>query len=146
MRTSDEGREFIQREEGLRLKRYRDQAGLWTIGYGHLIKPGENYRQITKEKAEQLLKEDLRSAENGVNRRVDVALNQSQFDALVSFTFNLGTTKLGVSTLLKVLNQGKYEEVPRQLKRWIFAGGSPSRGLIKRRIREATLFSHGVYA
>ena len=83
---------------------------------------------------------DLEEFESYVNGMVKVELEQNEFDALVCWTFNLGPTNLGSSTLLKVLNQDKKNEVPAQIKRWNKAGGEVLEGLIRRREAEALLF------
>ncbi len=118
MKTDKKGIELIKDFEGCKLKDYQDSVGVWTIGYGHTKgfkaidgKPPKLSKNevITQKQAEQLLIEDLVDAENAVNRYVEVEINQDMFDALVSFTFNLGTGNLQSSTLLKLL--------PRQILR-----------------------------
>jgi lysozyme len=115
-----------------------------TIGYGHTKGVKKNMR-ITKEEAENLLRDDLRSFEAEVKNMVDVPLSQYQFDALVSFVFNLGAANFKSSTLLKKLNAGDYAAVPAQLMRWNKArvGGKlqPLTGLTRRRTAEAALFT-----
>lgn len=146
MVLSDKGKEFIKNEEGLVLEVYNDQAGYATIGYGHLVKMGDNFRgKITKEEADQIFENDASNTETYVNNLVKVPLKQWQFDALVSFTFNLGYNNLSMSTLLKMLNEGHYEEAGEQFLRWVYAGGKKSTGLTNRRIRERKLFMEGEY-
>ena len=118
---------------------YQDAVGVWTIGYGSTdgVKEG---MEISQERAEMLLLEDVEVFEESVNKLVEVPLEQNQFDALVSWTFNLGSTNLKNSTLLKVLNDKDYEGVPAQIKRWNKAGGKVLQGLIRRREAEALLF------
>jgi len=87
------------------------------------------------------LSQDVRPAEQTVNNGVKVALNQNQFDALVSFTFNVGGASFNGSTLLKVLNQGQYAQVPDQLRRWNKAGGKVVQGLVNRRENEVKLWN-----
>ena len=139
MRTGDEGIALIRHFEGCRLDAYLCPAGVWTIGYGHTkgVKGGET---IDQEAAEAFLIEDLEEFEGYVTEMVEVPLSQSQFDALVSWTFNLGPGNLERSTLLAKLNQGEYTDVPFEIKRWTRAGGVILPGLVKRRDAEAALF------
>ena len=139
METSSEGISLIQKFEGCELEAYQCSAGVWTIGYGH-TKDVIKGMTITKEEAEQMLVDELHEYENYINEYVTVALSQNQFDALVSWVYNLGPANLKVSTMLKVLNKGQYEEVPAQMKRWNKAGGKVLEGLIRRREAEACLF------
>jgi lysozyme len=143
---SDNGIERIKQWEGLRLKAYRDEAGILTIGYGYTSVAGNlEVREgmvITEPEAERLLKATLKKHEDRVFRLVKVAITQSQFDALVSFDYNTGA--LDKSTLLKELNTGNYGIVPRELAKWVkvTVGGKKvtSKGLVKRRSEEAALF------
>ena len=139
METSNEGISLIQKFEGCELEAYQCSAGVWTIGYGHTKDVVEGMT-ITKEQAEQMLVDELHEYENYINEYVNVALSQNQFDALVSWVYNLGPANLKASTMLKVLNSGKYEDVPAQMKRWNKAGGKVLEGLIRRREAEACLF------
>jgi lysozyme len=141
MRTSSKGIAFIKRHEGLRLTKYKDSAGFWTVGYGHLIKRGEKLDRISQWKADQLLKKDLRIAENVVNKLVRVHLSQNQFDALVSFAFNVGGGAFQRSTLLKHVNNENYGNAKHQFMQWVKAGGSKNRGLINRRKAEKLMFA-----
>ena len=134
-----EGIALIKKFEGCELEAYQCSAGVWTIGYGH-TKGVEEGDTISKDQAEEMLVEELHEYENYVNDYVNVALSQNQFDALVSWVYNLGPANLKASTLLKVLNQGEYEDVPAQIKRWNKAGGKVLEGLIRRREAEACLF------
>jgi lysozyme len=95
---------------------------------------------ITKPQAEEMLVHELTEYEQHVLNQVTISLDQCMFDALVSWTFNLGPTNLSSSTLLKVLNNGDYEGVPAQIKRWNKAGGKVLEGLVRRREAEALLF------
>ena len=140
---SDEGRGLIRRFESLRLWSYHDDVGYPTIGYGHLLSKEKwadlsQWLAITEEEADDLLGRDVHRFERAVSRLVHVPLSQGQFDALVSFTFNLGAGALQASTLRRVLNQGHYEKVPHELRRWVFAGGRKLRGLVRRREAEVT--------
>ena len=134
-----EGIALIKKFEGCELEAYQCSAGVWTIGYGHTKDVVEG-KIITQEQAEEMLIDELHEYENYINNYVTVALSQNQFDALVSWVYNLGPANLKASTLLKVLNQGEYEDVPMQIKRWNKAGGKVLEGLIRRREAEACLF------
>ena len=139
MNTSAEGIALIKKFEGCELKAYQCSAGVWTIGYGH-TKDVEEGDTISKDQAEEMLVEELHEYENYVNEYVNVALSQNQFDALVSWVYNLGPANLKSSTLLKVLNSGDYAGVPAQIERWNKAGGKVLEGLIRRRLAESSLF------
>ena len=140
LKTSAKGVAIIKRWEGLRLNAYRCPAGVWTIGYGHTkgVKPGD---RITRRQAEKYFLEELPVYEEAVKRNVKAELNQNQFDALVSFVYNVGERQFKNSTLLRLLNQSKYFEAAKQFKRWIYAGSKPLPGLIKRRREEFELFN-----
>ena len=123
-----------------RVMAYRDSVGVLTIGFGHTGSDVTEGKIISRAQAEQLLKEDLKEAETGVNRLVKVPLNDNQFSALVSFVFNLGAGTLEKSTLLKLLNQSKYQEAADQFLRFDKAGGKVLAGLTRRREAERKLF------
>ena len=150
---SDAGVAFIAGFEGFRGELYNDAAGHCTIGYGHLVhhgaidgsEPDEFKRGITEARARELLRDDAATAAAAVRRLVAVPLDQGQFDALASFTFNLGAGNLAESTLRKKLNKGRYDAVPSELARWNKAGGKVLAGLTRRREAEGRLFSHGTY-
>ena len=139
MKISKEGIALIKKFEGCKLESYLCAANVPTIGYGSTknVKMGMT---ISQERAEELLLEDLEVYEDAVNKAVELPLHQHQFDALVSWTFNLGGANLNASTMLKVLNQGAYEDVPYQMKRWNKAGGQVLEGLTRRRLAESLLF------
>ena len=139
MNTSMEGLALIKKFEGCELEAYQCSAGVWTIGYGHTkgVAPGDS---VSQEEAEQMLVDELHEYESYINEYVTVALSQNQFDALVSWVYNLGPANLKASTMLKVLNSGEYEDVPAQMKRWNKAGGKILEGLIRRREAEACLY------
>lgn len=140
-RIGQSGLNLIKEFEGLRLEKYKDAVGKWTIGYGHLILPSERFdRPLTELEAEDLLQSDLRKFEGGVIQYVAVSMNQNQFDALVSFAFNLGLANLKGSTLLRLLNHGQYTEAAEQFLRWNKAGGMALPGLTRRRAAERDLF------
>ena len=140
MKINQKGIKLIKSHEGCRLRPYKDVAGKWTIGYGHLIKRGERFGTITRKEATQLLKLDVVFAERAVSKYVKVRLKQNQFNALVSWTFNLGSGSLRASTMLKRLNERAYVKVPGEMLRWVLAGNKPYAGLIRRRAEEAMLF------
>ena len=139
MKISAEGLALIKKFEGCELEAYQDAVGVWTIGYGH-IKGVKEGMTITKEQAEEMLLEELVEYENYVLEAVNHQLDQCMFDALVSWTYNLGPSNLNASTMLKVLNAGDYDGVPEQIKRWNKAGGKVITGLVRRREAEALLF------
>ena len=139
MKISLEGLSLIKKFEGLRLKAYKCSANVLTIGYGHTGGVKETDK-ITLEEADSLLKKDIAKFEEYVSDNVMVKLNQSQFDALVAWTFNLGPGNLRSSTMLKKLNNGEYESVPFEMRRWNKAGGKTLDGLIRRRQAESLLF------
>src|SRR5215510_3407914 len=135
------GLELVKKSEGLRLEKYQDVAGKWTIGYGHLIKRGEVFDgPITEERASELLEHDLGLAESAVDDLVTVPLNDNQYAALVDFVYNVGKGNFEASTLLKLLNSGKYAAASNEFLKWVYAGGRRIEGLARRRSAEKTLF------
>jgi lysozyme len=144
MQLSAEGLELIKKSEGFRGQVYRDVVGFPTIGYGHLIKPGETFPNgITEPQAAAILACDVQQAEQVVARLVKVALTQGQFDALVDFCFNLGAGRLAGSTLLRDLNAGNPDAAAAQLLLWDHAGGAVVAGLKARREAELKLWKGG---
>lgn len=140
MEISIEGIDAIKNFEGLFLKAYKCPAGVWTIGWG--CTDGVHQGMvITTAAAEYMLRDELKKFEDAVNRLVRVPLTQNQFDALVSFSYNVGVSALERSTLLKKLNAKNYAAVPAELKRWTHAGGVELAGLVKRRAAEAALWA-----
>ena len=139
MKISQEGIALIKKFEGCELEAYKCPAGVWTIGYGHTkdVKEGD---RINKDEANYLLEEEMIEYEGYINDIVEVPLEQNQFDALTSWVYNLGSSNLMSSTMLTLLNEGKYDEVPQQIKRWNKAGGKVLDGLVLRREAEALLF------
>jgi lysozyme len=144
MNTSQTGINLIKGFEGKRLSAYDDGVGVWTIGYGTIkypngvrVKKGDT---CTDAQAESYLKNDLVKFENAINRFVKVPVNQNQFDALSSFTYNLGETNLSKSTLLKKLNAKDYAGAADQFLVWNKAGGKVMNGLVRRREAERSLF------
>lgn len=144
MQTSDKGIALIKQFEGCKLTAYQDSVGVWTIGYGWTKpvdgKPIRAGMTIKQETAERLLKTGLVSYESDVSRLVKVSLTQGQFDALVSFTYNLGARSLSTSTLLRKLNAGDYAGASDEFPRWNKAGGKVLNGLTRRREAERALF------
>ncbi len=139
-RINDVGIELIKEFEGLRLKPYRCPSNIWTIGYGH-TRTVRLDMVITSGQAEQLLREDLRTAEKAIVRLVQVPLSDHQFAALVCFVFNVGVGNFQKSTLLRLLNRGWYEQVPAQFARWNRSRGEILGGLARRRAAEARLWN-----
>ncbi|EMG7937969.1 lysozyme [Enterobacter hormaechei] len=144
MQISEKGIGLIKEFEGCKLRAYQDSVGVWTIGYGWTQSvDGKQIRAgmtIKQETAERLLKTGLVSYESDVSRLVKVGMTQGQFDALVSFTYNLGTRSLSTSTLLRKLNAGDYAGAADEFLRWNKAGGKVLNGLTRRREAERALF------
>ena len=140
---TQEGLDLIKRFEGFSPTIYICPAGYPTIGYGHMVREEEQERfedGIDEQVAEELLQRDVRWAEQGVLRLINVPLTDGQFDALVSFTFNLGTGALQRSTLRRKVNREEHAQVPREFMQWVWAGGRKLAGLTKRRYEEASLY------
>ena len=144
MKTSNEGIELIKRHEALRLHAYKDAVGVWTIGYGH-TSTAKQGMVITEAEAEKLLIQDLRVAEDEINRHL-LPLKQHQFDSLASFVFNVGVGSFRRSTLLKRLKMDvNHHDIPNQFNRWVYGGGKILPGLVRRRKEEANLYINGDY-
>ena len=139
MNISQEGLSLIKKFERCELEAYKCAAGVWTKGYGSTkdVKEGDT---LTQEEADDLLLHEMSEYEGYINDAVTVDLKQNQFDSLVSWVFNLGPANLKASTMLKVLNNKDFDDVPGQIKRWNKAGGKVLQGLIRRREAEALLF------
>lgn len=148
-RITDVGLKLIKDFEGFSEKRYICSAGHWTIGYGHAIRKGEPWDSpdvtITKEEAIELLKKDVQDAERAVLRLIHVPLTDGQFDALVSFCFNLGGGALQRSTLRSCLNRREYLDAADEFPKWCYAAGRRLLGLYRRRLAEKKLFLRGIY-
>lgn len=144
LKLSSVGLELIKKFEGLRLDAYLCSAGVPTIGYGTIVYPdGKKVKlgdKITLKQAEEYLAFKLQRFEADIKRLVKVPLTQPQYDALVSFVYNLGTTNFASSTLLKRINERKFQEAAEQLLRWNKAGGKVVNGLTRRREAEKALF------
>lgn len=155
MRIDQAGIDFIKSVEGVKNFVYADSAGLPTIGVGHLLLPGElssgkinigdksyKYHEGLPDNAiDGLLMRDLHIAQCDVNVHVKSELTQNQYNALVSFVFNVGVGAFRNSTLLKLLNTGDYDAVPDQMRRWVFSAGRQIQGLKNRREREIELWN-----
>ena len=142
MHTSEAGVEFIKQWEGLRLEAYFCSGEALTIGYGHTGSDVFVGQVITKQEAEDLLKKDLVKYEDAVKKYINIALNQNQFDALVSFTYNCGRFALRGSTLRFKLNRkdDPFLVAKEELIKWNKAAGNVVQGLVKRREAEIKLF------
>jgi lysozyme len=139
-RIGKAGLDLIKEFEGLKLRAYLCPAKVWTIGYGSTGPHVTAGKVITNAEAEDLLKEDLARFERAVTGFVTVSLTQNQYDALVSFAFNVGISALERSTLLKRVNAKRFDDVPAEFLKWNRAGGRPLAGLTRRRAAEAALF------
>lgn len=130
---------LIKEFEGCKLKAYKCPAGVWTIGYGHTegVKEGDVW---TQEKADEILASDVDLFSAGVKRLVRSSLNSFQLGALISFAFNLGLGNLGKSTLLKLVNEGKFDLAANEFVKWNKANGQVLPGLTRRREAEKALF------
>ena len=155
---SQQGIDLIKRFEGFKANLYNDPVGHCTVGYGTLLHKGNcngdvseqpYINGVNEEQATQLLLNEAKDFELAINDNVTVTLNQCQFDALVSFTYNVGAGNFKKSTLLKLLNQGNYAAVPSELKKWTKARQNGQLidlpGLVNRRKAEADVFENGVY-
>lgn len=141
MTISENGLAMIRHWEGCELDAYQDGGGVWTIGVGHT--GADVYAGLTWSQAQAdatLASDALEVAQDPVCELVAVPLTQNQFDALCSFTFNLGSGNLSTSTLLRTLNAGDYPGAQAQFPRWNQIAGKPSQGLTNRRNAEANLF------
>ena len=155
MRIDQSGIDFIKSAEGVKNFVYADSAGLPTIGVGHLLTQdeltsgkirvdGRSYKYhdgLPDDVIDRLLLRDLHIAELVVNSNVKVKLTQNQYNALVSFAFNVGVGAFRKSTLLRLLNNSDYESVPYQMRRWVFSAGRQIQGLKNRREKEVKLWN-----
>jgi lysozyme len=146
MNISDVGISIIKQFEGVRNRPYRDCIGLWTCGVGHLIGDGKSLpeswnKTFTEEEINSILKQDLKRFEIGIHRLLPkVILKQCEYDALCSFTFNLGLGTLQRSTLRQALLRGDKKTAGEKILKYCYAGGKVIKGLQKRRIAEYNLF------
>ena len=155
MKASQHLKNLLEQWEGVRQQVYLDSGKEPTIGIGHLLTQSERssgkifidgmpvkYDQwLSVAECRTLLDQDLKIPEKTISKLVFVALTQSQYDALISFIFNLGAEAFRNSTLLKLLNESKYNAVPEQLRRWIHDNGKVVQGLINRREKEIKLWN-----
>ena len=146
--STQQGSKLIRFFEGFSPVRYLCPANVWTIGYGHAIRKGEKWDSptitITEPEALELLDKDNDEAEKAVSRLIRVSLEDCQFDALVSFVYNLGGGALQRSRLRSCLNREEYYEGSLEFDKWCWGGGRKLPGLIKRRRVERILFITGV--
>lgn len=140
-RYSERGLALTKSFEGLRLEAYQDCAGVWTVGYGHTGAAIVEGMTVNDAEAEALLVADLEDAVACVNRKVTVAISQSQFDAMVDFCFNAGRGNFQQSTLLRKVNARDFAGAVVQFGLWVHAGGEVVAGLVRRRRAEAEMFS-----
>lgn len=143
-KTGVKGLALIKSFEGKRLVSYDDGVGVWTVGYGTTRINGVKVQKgstITDSQAELYLKADLETFENVVNNVVTIEVNQNQFDALVSLTYNIGATAFTNSTLLRKLNSGDFKDASEQFLVWNKGGGKVMTGLVRRREAEKELFN-----
>lgn len=145
MRASEKCLKMLAHHEGVRQKPYKCPAGLWTVGVGHLIGDGKSLpdawnRTFSLEEVYAILAKDVTRFERGVEKYISIQLTQGEFDALVSFAFNLGLGTLQKSTLRQKLNRGDKEGAIESLLKYNKAGGKILKGLDNRRKDEAALF------
>lgn len=141
---SKQGLELICRFEGFSPVIYICPAGYPTIGYGHLITEANKEQfldGLDEDEALELLCADVGKAERAVLRLIAVPLTQGQFDALVAFTFNLGSGALQRSTLRRKVNREEHDDVPEEFMKWVWAGGRKLKGLVKRRAAEGKMYA-----
>ena len=136
----DAAAKIISDFEGLRLTAYRCPAGIWTIGYGHTGPAVVEGLTIDSEEATRLLYHDMIEADDAIDELVTVPLTENQRAAILSLIFNIGRTAFRGSTLLKLLNVGKYDAAAAQFERWNKAGKVVLPGLVRRRDAERKLF------
>ena len=139
-RCNQTGIKLIKEFEGCKLNSYKDVTGLLTIGYGHTGPDVTEDLTWTQIQADSAFSRDLGKIEAQVDHLTPTTLNDNQFSALVSFTYNLGSRRLQHSTLLKHLFENDFEAAANEFHKWANAGGEPDEGLMRRRIAEKELF------
>lgn len=142
---SPEGKSFIARFEGFNAKVYRCPAGKPTIGFGHVIRPGEYFEAVSRDQAMVLLCRDAEREAQPVARALDVPLTTYQQDALISLAFNCGGTAIARSTLVRRLKAGLMSDAADEFLRWNKVKGQELEGLARRRAAERQLFLTGDY-
>jgi lysozyme len=140
MQYSQSGEQLTEQFESCSLTAYRDVRGIWTIGWGHVSPAVHAGMTMTQAQADAQLLADVRTAVSCVNKSVNVALTQSEFDSLTDFVFNIGCEAFESSTMLELLNQGAYQLAAAQFARWDYAGGKVVAGLLRRREAETAEF------
>lgn len=143
MTHSQKAVDLVREFEGCRLTSYQDGGGVWTIAYGHTAGVGPN-QTCTEEQADAWLDCDLRAADKAVTNHLAVKVTQNQFDALVSFTFNVGAENFEKSILLRLLNLGQSLGAANDFLQWDHIKGKVSGGLLNRRRAEKDLFLEGL--
>jgi lysozyme len=143
MTISEQGLALIRKFEGFSATPYICPAGRKTIGYGHVIREGENMPDsgISLEEGEILLKQDVNIYQAAINNLVEIPISSNQFDALVSLVYNIGVYAFETSGLLRYLNFGDFEKTTTEFNRWIYVKKQKNKGLIARRAEESQLFS-----
>ena len=151
LHPSDKIVDFVAAWEGFSPTIYQCPSGFPTIGYGRKLS-GEEVAvinevggKLTQHEAMELLRIDIYVVGEHVKNLIDVPLNQHEFDALVSWSYNCGPGALSVSTLREYVNMGLFDKVPGELIRWVYANGKPLSGLYERRIEESSIWTHGRY-
>lgn len=140
MKISGKGLDLIKSFEGFSAVAYIDVAGRKTIGFGHLVKTGEVFGAVSSVEATALLARDVETAERCVGNLIKVPLTQNQFDALVSFVYNLGCSSLMGTKIRHYLDEEMFDKAAQEFLRWDHAGGVQVPGLTKRRNMEMELF------
>lgn len=147
MKTSADGRKRISEREGVRLKRYRDSVGIWTIGTGHTAMAGPPdpniVKTITMAENDAILERDLAKFEAGVEQAIKRPMTQAQFDAMVSLAFNIGLGAFAKSSVVRRFNAGDTAGAAAAFMLWVKAGGRVLPGLVKRRHSEVAQFQGG---
>lgn len=139
--------DLIKQFEGFRPEAYQDSVGVWTIGYGTTIINGQPVKQgmtITQDQALQLVQQEVNKLWSQIESILKVKINDNQMNALVDFAYNLGFGSLKNSTLMRLVNESKFDEAANQFPRWVYAGGKVLPGLVRRREAEKQLFLQNV--
>lgn len=140
MQLGEKGKVLIQSFEKLALIAYRDQGGVWTIGWGHVGPEAFEGATCTREQADAWFEHDVQTAVVAVIRSTDTTLTQNEFDALVAFTFNVGGNNEAHSTLVRMLNANNRLGAAAEFLKWDHVGKKISAGLDRRRAAERELF------